>query len=506
MAAIFKLYNQNQDLLLPPSLEDMIDKSHPVRVLSKIVDAIDISSLEKSYIGGGTTSYSPRMLLKILIYAYMNNVYSSRRIELLLKENINYMWLTTMQKPDHNTINRFRSKRLESSIKEIFKQVVLMFHTSGILDIKEIYTDGTKIEANANKYSFVWGKNIIRRKEKILEQINELWDFACKVSIEELRDVRPQNYEAVNPGSVKETIEEINKGLSTIKIEPKIRAKLNRAKKHWVERLTRDLEYEKQMEGRNSCSKTDTDALFMRMKDDHMKNGQLKAGYNVQISTNNQMIINYSIHQTAADTTTLKEHIENYKELYSTTPETITADAGYGSHENYKYLEEQQTLGYVKYNNFHQEQKSKWQTDISKSDNLYYNETQDCYYCPMGQAMEKISETETKSKTGFAQIISKYRATNCNGCPLRGACHKSAGNRTIEVNKESKRLRQKAKELLISEEGLKKRSRRPIEPETVFGNIKHNKHYRRFLLRGKKKVEIEFGLLALAHNLSKKVA
>lgn len=502
----FKYYNQSQAFLLPPSLDEMIKETHPVRTINKIIDEIDISDIENNYIGGGATSYSPRMLLKILVYAYMNNVYSSRRIENLVQENIHYMWLSGMQKPDHNTINRFRSKRLASGLKEVFTKVVMLFHNAGILDIKDLYTDGTKIEANANKYSFVWSKNIRTRKEKILQQVNELWKYALQVSAEEMRDVRPQSYEEINPESITETIEEINKVLVKKKIDKNVRAKLTKVKKTWPEQLRKCETYEKQMNGRNSCSKTDPDAVFMRMKEDRMQNGQLKAAYNWQISTNNQIVVNYSIHQTAGDTSTFVEHIEAYKRQYREYPDSITADAGYGSHENYKYAEDNNIEAYIKYNYFHKEQKSKWQKDISKSGNLYYNEEQDCYYCPMGQAMENTGEKEKITLNGYKQIVSRYRAKNCVGCQLRAACHEGADNRTIEINKEAKRLREQAKSRLMSPEGVKKRKRRPIEPETVFGNIKHNKQFRRFLLRGKEKVEIEVGLMALAHNLSKFVA
>lgn len=504
--AKFKLYDQSQDFLFPPSLNEMIDKTHPVRTVNKIIDEIDNSEIEKNYTGGGATSYSPRLMLKLLVYAYMNNIYSSRRIELLAKENIHYMWLSAMQKPDHNTINRFRTNRLAKGLKEVFSKVVLMFHKAEMLDIKEIYTDGTKLEANANKYSFVWGKSIQTRKEKILEQLNELWEYAEKVSEKELTDLRPQTYEEVSSERVSETIEEINQAIGKKKIDKKVRAKISKVKKTWPSQLRKFEASEKLLEGRNSYSKTDPGSTFMRMKEDHMKNGQLKPGYNWQISTNMQMIVNYSIHQTAGDTTTLIEHIEGYHKLYKMYPQTLTADAGYGSHENYKYAEDNNIQAFVKYNYFHKEQKRKWKQDISNSDNLYYNKEQNCYYCPIGQKMEKIGERTTTSANKYKQTLSIYRAKNCTGCPMRCSCHKSTGNRTIEVNLEAKRLREKARDLLMTPEGLEKRSRRPIEPETVFGNIKHNKHFKRFLLRGKEKVEIEVGLLSLAHNLSKYVA
>ena len=266
------------------------------------------------------------------------------------------------------------------------------------------------------------------------------------------------------------------------------------------------MEQEKKLQGRNSYSKTDEDATFMRMKDDHMGNGQLKSAYNWQISTNNQYIVNYTIHQTAGDTTTLIPHLYSYYDHYGIMPEELTADAGYGSEENYEFSVANNIEAYIKYNNFHKEETKKWKHDIRRSENLYYDKSNDVYYCPMGQSMHKIGEKTEKKASGFEQRISRYQASNCTGCPLRGTCHRSKGNRIIEVNHNARHHREIIKSKLNSDRGKAKRSRRPIEPETVFGHIKHNKNFKRFMLRGKDKVEIEVGLLSIAHNLSKKVA
>lgn len=505
---IFKETRQGQTLLFPPSLEEIVPANHPVRVVNSVIDKINLDSVYEEYKGGGTSSFSPRMLLKVIVYCYMLNIYSSRRIESALKENIFLMWLSGMSYPDHNTINRFRSGKLKDKIQIIFPQIVMLLHEAGLVDIKDLYTDGTKIEANANRYTFVWGKSIANRKAKIAAQLEEILNYAEKLTESELLDTRPTSYEEVNAEKVSEAINKIDEALQDKKkdVDKKIRQKINRVKKAWPKQLERYANQETNMGDRNSYSKTDKDATFMRMKEDHMMNGQLKPGYNWQISTNNQIIVNYSIHQTTADTITFINHVELYKRLYQTIPITITADAGYGSEENYDYAEKNGIEAFIKYNYFHKEQKKKWQSDISKSDNLYYNKENDCFYCPMGQAMPKIYDSTTITKTGYKQKTSKYRAQNCNGCPLRGACHKSRGNRTIEVNFNAKRLKAKAKEMLLEEAGIIKRKRRPIEPEAVFGNIKYNKKFKRFLLRGKEKVEIEAGLVAISHNLAKLAA
>jgi hypothetical protein len=239
------------------------------------------------------------------------------------------------------------------------------------------------------------------------------------------------------------------------------------------------------------------------MKEDHMKNGQLKAGYNWQISTNNQFIVNYTMHQTPGDTTTLINHLHEYRQLYNQMPEQLTADAGYGSEENYEFTRNNNIETYIKYNSFHKEETKKWKQEIGRLENLHYDEEKDCFYCPMGQKMRNIGEYKRESRTGYEQTITRYKTQNCSGCTLRNTCHKSKGDRIIEVNHNARLHRKNVKKLLNSEKGLEKRRRRPVDVETVFGNIKQNKNFRRFMLRGLEKVEIEAGLLAISHNLAK---
>lgn len=500
---VFRKADQNQQMLFPPSLEDFIPANHPVRLVNKIIDNLNLDFLYTQYKGDGAPPYDPRMMLKILFFAYMQNIYSSRKIEMAVKENVNFMWLAAMQTPDHNTINSFRGKRLQSILKRLFSEIVILLHNEGQLSIKDIFTDGTKIEANANKYTFVWGKAINTRKGKMLDRINELWDYAESVTKQEILETRPKTSEELTPEKVTDIIEQLNKSLEGYKLDPKKKAQLKRAEMNYPEMLERYKKQKEELGGRNSYSKTDKDATFMRTKDDHMKNGQLKPCFNWQISTNNQFIVNYSVHQTAGDTTTLIDHLLDYQSNYGTLPEQVTADAGYGSEENYQFIEDKNIEGFIKYNYFHKEKKRKFKEDIKQSENLHYNEDKDCFYCPMGQEMHRVRTKKDKTTTGFEQEISFYRAQNCKGCPIRGRCHKGEGERTIQINHNLRRLRKRAREKLNSDEGLEKRSLRPIEPEAVFGNIKQNKNFRRLMLRGLEKVEIELGIIAIAHNLAK---
>jgi len=253
LKVVFKTYNQGQPMLLPPNLEELIDANHPVRVVNKVIDQIDIQPLINQYKAGGTSSFHPRMLLKVLVFAYINNVYSSRKIEESLQQNIHFMWLAAMNTPDHNTINRFRSERLKEVLQKIFTQVVQLLVAEGLLNIKELYVDGTKIEANANRYTFVWGKSIKTNKEKMKQQLDELWQYAQTIAAEELNDTDPTGFDNIDAEKVEQTIKKINEAIKDKPVEPKVKQKLKYAEKNWPVNLKKYEAQEKIMgEDRNS--------------------------------------------------------------------------------------------------------------------------------------------------------------------------------------------------------------------------------------------------------------
>lgn len=242
----------------------------------------------------------------------------------------------------------------------------------------------------------------------------------------------------------------------------------------------------------------------MPMKEDYMNNGQLKPGYNVQISTNEQFVVNYSLHHNPTDTKTLIPHMEQYKALYKSLPEVQIADAGYGSEENYQYLQEQGVEAYIKQYHFDRQQHKKHTAaNPYANDQLQYDQAKNIYYCPAGNPMKPIVQYQKNSEAGFVKTYTRYKATGCKKCPLRNACHKQRGNRIYDVNREGKKLQKQASERLLSEKGIYYRKKRPVDVEPVFGNIKYNKNFKRFLLKGIDKTEIEWGLLCIAHNLKK---
>lgn len=509
LKVVFKQNFQNQGMLFPHDLNEMIASNHPVRVVDAILERVDISQLVHQYKPGGTSSYHPRMLLKVLVYAYINNIYSSRKIEEAVSQNIHFMWLSGMSKPDHNTINRFRGQRLQKTLQPIFTQVVLLLCEEGLLSIKELYTDGTKIEANANRYTFIWGNSIKTNREKMKQQLNELWQYAQKLAAAELDDDNdPSGFDKIPAEKVDQIVDNINAALKDKQTSKEVRQKLNYAKKNWPANLKKYEQQEKILgENRNSYSKTDTDATFMRMKEDHMKNGQLKPAYNVQLSTNNQYIASYSVHQNTTDTNTLIDHVNQHIKQFKQKPANITADAGYGSEQNYQWLEKKRITAYIKHSQFDRMQNERIRNKKPFAvDQLKYDVEHNQYQCPIGEPMEHVGWTITETKAGYPQVIDRFRAKDCKSCLLNGSCNTQKGDREIEVSLNNVRLKKAAEKRLKTKRGIQKRKQRCFDTEPVFASIKHNHHFKRFMLRGIEKVTVETGLLALAHNLRKKVA
>lgn len=493
--------NRKQNLLLPPSLDELVPENHMVRVVDAVIDRLDISDILSTYRGGGNSAFNPKMMLKVLVFAYLSNVYSSRRIEELLKRDIYFMWLAGMKRPDFRTINYYRGKRLKEGFDAVFTQVVRLLHEEGFVSLKVQYIDGTKIESVANKYTFVWRGSV------------EKYDARLKAKTEALLRQIEQNHaieDKENPVPEELTAEEVTKRVERIKekvdadnLGKEERKALKQIETDSVPRMNRYKEQLETMGSRNSYSKTDPDATFMRMKEDAMLNGQLKPGYNIQISTENQFITNFGIYQRPTDTLTMISYLESFKARYGMQSEEIVADSGYGSEENYEYMFSNGMTPYVKYNMFHVEQRRGYRNNPFRVSNLFYNPDDDFYVCPMGQKLKFIRQEKRYTASGYQQTVSVYRACRCEGCPLRGQCHKSKRDRQIEVNHTLDDYKARARELLTSEQGIKHRSNRPIEPEAVFGQIKECGRFRRLRLKGLTGAKIDFGLKALAHNLRK---
>lgn len=503
----FKDYTMNQ-LQLPLSFEEFIPENHLVRVVNKIVDGLELSSLYGRYKKGGCPAYHPRMMLKVMIYSYSQKTYSSRQIAKALRENVNFMWIAGGNKPDFRTINRFRTD-MKDIIDDVFYDVVKLLIEKKYIKLENYFLDGTKIEANANKYSFVWNKSVKNYDTKLdakirnhLKEIDHIVAEENKIYLDEDLEEVGENTR-ITSEQVASVVESIDKKIEENPDNKELKKKSKEFKK---DILPRKIKYENSMEifeGRNSYSKTDHDATFMRMKEDHMMNGQLKPGYNVQIGTENNYIVGYTIHPNPTDTKTLIPHLKHLEEKLGTLPKNIVADAGYGSEENYEYLEEKELGAYVKYNKFHWEKKKKNRDNPYLTDNLEYDEKNNEYICPEGRKMQLVGTRKYVTEAGYETTRDYYRCEDCSNCPRAGDCKKTEKPRMIKVSHRLNELKKKANENLCSEKGLKLRSRRVVEVEQTFGRIKGCWSFRRFMLRGKDKVKIEWGLLAIAHNITK---
>lgn len=504
-------YTMDQ-LCLPMDLEEDIPQNHLVRVVNAAVNRLDDAIFASAYPGGGRDSYHPKMLTKIIIYAYTQRIYSSRLIAKAVRENVMFMWIAGRQRPDFRTINRFRSERMKDVLEKVFAAVLQLLVEEKYVQLEHYFVDGTKIEANANRYTFVWGKAVVKQQMKLQEKVKAL--FSTIETMEKQEELEHRGKDLPELGEAAEiTSEKLETAVQQLECLLQEKPKDKPLKKA-VRQLRRDLlprlrKYEMQREilgERNSFSKTDPDATFMRMKEDHMKNGQLKPGYNVQIGTENQFIVGYSLHQRPTDTRCLKPHLEKVKSILGKIPATVIADAGYGGEENYAYLENEQVEALIKYGTYHKEKSKAWRNDIGKLDNWHYDEAEDTWTCAAGRKLTFRRESKEQTESGYEIHYRHYRSQSCEGCPLKSSCTKAEGNREVKVSLRYFHYKQQVREKLSSQEGWELAVRRMTEPESVFGDVKNNRGFRRFLLRGLPKVSLEVGWLSLAHNLLKKAA
>lgn len=501
--AVFKEYNQQQIQLLPPSLEELVSKNHLVRIVNQVVERIDMSSIINQYEGGGTSAYHPKMLTKVLLYAYAMKIYTGRKIAKALSQDITFMWLAANNRPDFRTINLFRSGILKETIEDLFQELLLFLINHGYVKIENYFTDGTTFCADANRHKVVWKKSSERYKaiaeskcQELFKQIDEL------NAAEELqygdRDLEEMGNKPVSLESIENGIEKLNKAIEAT-TESRKRRKAESVKKKMVEQHEKINKYQEQLaiaQQRSGYSCTDNDASVMKMK-----NEEFLPAYNVLASSENQFVTAITTHQNSNDAACFKEHLESFK----FNPESLIADSIFGTEENYQLLEGAQINSFMKYPTFHRDQTKKFKEDIFRKENFRYDPLTDTYTCPNSQQLRYTHhKVEAHKKTGFISHLKVYQADDCIGCKMREPCTKSKEkNRTILVNEQLDIYKTISNQNLHSEAGIKLRRRRGNEIESCFGDLKHNMGFRRFHLRGIKKVKTEATIIAMAHNLRK---
>lgn len=506
---------------MPPSLDEIIEEKHLVRVVNEAIEKIDLSGLIAQYKGGGTSSYHPKMLLKVLVYAYSQKIYSSRKIAKALRENINFIWISGGNRPNFRTINEFRSSRVKAVIEEVFIGVVEYLVEGKHIKLEKYFIDGSKIEADANKHKVVWAKRKGTYQKRVREQVEELLrQIEAENEAEEeeygerdLEELGEDSQEEVNSERLKRKIEEVNERLRQQKEEGKDKRNTKKALKKLEEkclpRLEKYEQQEKVLAGRNSYSKTDPDASCMRMKEDRGEEKPWpKPAYNVQSGTEGQFIVGFSVHGRAGDTSCLIPHLEGLRKGLKRLPKKIVSDAGYGSEENYAYLEQNGFENYLKYNTFYQDTHHYRNAEIIRkhqfrAENFGYDPQTDQFICPAEKRLHYRYTSQYKTDNGYKTERRIYESQDCQGCALKPQCSRAKGNRKIRISFRLLEYRRQARQNLTSEEGKRLRSARSTDVETVFGHLKYNMGFRRFHLRGLEKVKTEWGILSIAHNMQK---
>lgn len=509
----YTLNEEGYQLKLPLNLETIIPVDDSVRLLSQFVEAMDLTDLYSTYERINTVS--PRMLLKIVLYSYMNGDYSSRSMELNCKRDINFMYLLEGKPvPDHATFARFRSIHFAPCAKRILAEMSNLLYELGEISGETIFIDGTKIEACANKYTFVWKKAVTKNQAKLLIKTADLI-----AECEHLYGIRIVHGDIVKMKHVKQ----LRKKLYALKQEENIvfvhgigkrKTQLQKTIETLEDYLERLKGYTKKLHicgKRNSYSKTDPDATFMRMKEDAMGNGQLKPAFNLQHGVDSEYIVWLTIGPQPTDTTTLIPFLKETEEYLAFKYQKIIADAGYESEENYVFLDTNQQLAFIKPSNYEISKKRKYKNDIGRIENMDYDEENDSYICKNGKHLSFTHLRRSKSKTGYVSVKNIYQCKECKDCPYKKECIKGNNcktpieerNKVLSVAKTFLKYREEDLERILSDEGILLRINRSIQAEGSFGELKHDMQFRRYLSRGTSNVLAESILLAMAKNVNK---
>ena len=532
----------------------------PVYTLKKVMEDLDFSGLLANCSDKGRTGYNPIMMYAVVTYANMRGVRSVDRIVELCERDLAFIWLTRGQKPKRDAFYEFKGKKLTSEIlDDLNYQFLRRLQKEGLVTLKELFIDGTKIEANANRYTFVWRGTINYHLAGLLDSIElnftryntflqengygQKYDIGnaqmfviegmdkVRSVIEKNRKRKLSKHKKLANNTVIEIdncspleILKLQKNLNTVATGEGIEFVYGKGKrKPEIQQLYEELEhlgqrlmgykecFEIMGKDRNSYSKTDLEATFMRMKEDHMLNGQLKPAYNVQIAVENYFIVHGYVSNDRTDYNTLIPVLEKHQEAFGSVLEEVTADSGYCSEKNLLYLKEKGIESYIKLQDHEKRKTRAYAEDISK----YYNmkvevfEDEQFYICHDGRELRHI-RTETKEQNGYTQTFEVYGCADCSGCEHKARClykynaeKDTERNKIMKINEQWEELREKSHANIQSERGILKRQTRSIQTEGHFGDIKENENFRRFNYRSADKVYKEFMLYAIGRNINK---
>ena len=488
----FKTYERHGQLVLAINNEILLPENAPVRLTSAQLEELDYEKLYRAYSARGRKSkVDPRVLFKVMVYGYQCGIYSSRKLEEACLYRIDFKWLLEENPiPDHTTLARFRTGRCCEAVEDLFYQYVNLLEKQGETDHETVFVDGTKLESCAGRYTFCWRGSVEKHLAKIREKVLTLTGFKSLKAFQRYLEERKDGLAFVH-----------GKGRRKSEEQRQWEA-LDELRQKW-ERYESSLKI--MGDTRNSYSKTDPDATFMRMKDDHMRNGQLKPAYNVQIAVNSEYITGVEVFSNRTDFGTLVPFLKQLRCQHKKKYAEVTADAGYESLENYLYLEENGQLSFIKPSNYEAKKTKSFQKKIGRIENMAYNTEEDCFICAEGRKLPLRREC-TELQHGRFVTTAWYRCEDCSICPRRSVCCqiKDAGKpKEVVLKKTFWEMREKSQANITTERGIYLRMCRSIQVEGAFALLKTDFGFRRFLTRGKANVRAELFFLAMAFNLKK---
>ena len=553
-------FGRGQQKILFNLFELDLPDDDAVYTLKSVLEEMDFSSLLERYSAKGRTAYNPIMMYAVMLYANMRGFRAIDSMVELCRRDIGFITLTQGKRPKRDAFYSFFNDRLTSDILEnLHYQFIHILEKKGFVTLKELYIDGTKIEANANRYTFVWRGMINYHLANMLDKIDALYDrynafledngYDAKYGLEpaqmfviegvdKVSEIIQKNRERrinhskkipnnriikINNCSPLELLK-LQFNLERVAIGEKIAfVKGKGARKSELQKLYEELKgfgerlmsykekYEIMGDDRNSYSKTDLESTFMRMKDDHMKNGQLKPAYNVQIAVENYFIIHTYASNDRTDYNTLIPVLEKHKKAFGFYPGNVTADSGYCSEKNLLFLAANNIASYIKTQDHEKRKTRAFHQDIGKFYNMHKEcEDGECYFiCHNDRKLTHV-KTEKRHKNGYEQTYEVYACKDCSGCPFKAQClykydeaKDKDKNKVLRINQQWENLKEQTRENIQSEQGIIKRQIRSIQTEGHFGDIKENDSFRRFNNRGREKVSKEFMLYTIGRNMNK---
>lgn len=512
MNTITRHYSNPKQGFLPVFLSDCLDLLDPVFTFDRFMEGINLNKYLKNIPEHitGRIRYNPVNMLKTILFGFMTSGYCSlRELEDNCKINLRFMYLMDRETPSYRTFGYFINEVLQDSIEDIFADINHAIFEEEQVDLQHIYIDGSKFEANANKYTWVWKKATEKSRYRLYDKITALIESINGTLI--FSGVRISTNTEYVPDYLREVLE---KCAVLWQIDEKTfaygRGHHKNAEQRMYEKLS---EYTDKLEEyiekinicgteRNSYSKTDSSATFMRIKTDYMGNDQLLPAYNVQIGVADEYIAVVDVNHYRSDVDCFIPLMEQFRKTYGFYPKYPVADAGYGSYNNYIYCEQKGMEKYMKFPMFKKETKDKnYHSDPFRAVNFPID-AEGAMRCPNGKKFVFKYRQHVKGNE-YGRMEEFYECEDCTGCPYAEHCKKTEKNRMIRVNQELTAMHQEVMNNLESIQGVMLRMNRSIQAEGTFGIMKHDRWYKRIVRKGIDSVKVEVMLVSIGQNLYK---